>query len=318
MTEQGVDFAAGGHGGLGSAPGGGESAGGVGEVDGFAEGAMTFAEMEGECGTEGVTGGGGVDGLHGEGWEERGFDEGVEEGAALAAFEDGDGGDGIPQERIEASDGGFVVGARSAAERGGFGFVGGDDVDVEIPPIAGEAAGRDWGGIENGEDLVFLCDENGLAGGIEGDLELDEKGVGGSDDGFDVADVLGSEAGVGAGDDGDGVLAGFFDADEGDAAGGVGDGLDVAGIDAFVVETADELGTEDVIADAPDQDGATAEAGDGDGLVRSFAAGAGGERGAGERLAWLGEFGHLSDEVHVDGTNDHDAGWGALHGAKRS
>jgi hypothetical protein len=30
-------------------------------------------------------------------------------------------------------------------------------------------------------------------------------------------------------------------------------------------------------------------------------------------LAGLGQFGHLGDEVHVDGTNNHDAWWGALH-----
>ena len=64
--EEGVNFGAMGDGGLSAGAGDGKSSGGVGEGEGLFNG-LAFGEGDGECAIEDIAGGGGVDGLNGEG-----------------------------------------------------------------------------------------------------------------------------------------------------------------------------------------------------------------------------------------------------------
>lgn len=225
-VEKLLDFGARGGRGLCSKTRAGEGAGGIGEAGGLFEwiaGGTRCGEGTGEC----VARGGRVDDVDGVAGDVR---AGVVVCVAAAAAEledDSSGTAGVQRRR----DGGGWRCSWLVEQGGGFGFVGGEDVDGE--EFVGKLSGG-WSGIEDGRDAVAACEVDSVDGGFEGDFELEHAAAGLSDELFGVVDVAGRQMEVCAADDGDGVFASVGDGDQRDAGGATGSSLHVVTVDAAV------------------------------------------------------------------------------------
>ena len=117
-------------------------------------------------------------------------------------------------------------------------------------------------------------------------------------------DAVGGQLGVGAGGDGDHVLAGVVHHDLGHARRFRAD-ADGGGVDAERAQVLQRLPSEIVAAHHAHQGGPGAQAGRPGGLVRPLPAERPGEPAAGHRLAGPGDPFHLDHQVHVDGAHHH-------------
>lgn len=270
--EEGVNFGAMGDGGLSAGAGDGKRGGGVGEREGLFNG-LAFGEGDGEGAIEDVAGGGGVDGLHGEGGGEDFPVLAGEEGTLGAEFEDDSAGaefaeGGGEGRRFGAGD----FGGRAAEKLAGFGFVGGEEVDL------GEEAGRErlcGGGVEDSAGAALAGGDEGAFDSRERGFELKKGAAGVFKDGEGLVNIRGGQGVVGAGGDDDGVAAGaLFHPDEGDAGGSGAGGANQGYIDSGIGEAVLELIGGRVVADTAEHADTRGggKTGGGAGLVGAFAA----------------------------------------------
>ena len=111
---------------------------------------------------------------------------------------------------------------------------------------------------------------------------------------------------VGAGGDGDQVLAAGVDEDQGDAGGVVRVAQHAVDVHALAAEVLDRLVAENVAADLGDQRDAGAEPGGGHGLVRPLAPARHDESPADDRFPRGGQPLALDDHVDVHAADDDD------------
>ncbi|KDA06914.1 hypothetical protein DC31_07005 [Microbacterium sp. CH12i] len=224
--------------------------------------------------------------------------------------------DALIEEPAPGALGGCGVGDLDAAEDCGFGFVGGDDVDVAPHP------GRQWcrrRRIEDHDHAVLAAAGRDVRGESGWRLELSEQHRGRRRErGERRIDLLGAEVGVRERYHDDVVLRRSIHPDVGDA-GGTGHRSQVADVDAGLGEGVDDQVVEQVIADASDEGGAGAGTAGRNGLVRALSSEKQGELVAEDRLAAHGEALRERGHIRRDAADDDDAGasfsGGGGHGA---